>query len=119
MERMMTLWKTEHAFAPPRPVSAPAGYPDYAALAIIGAAPAVLLLWFIPLTLVLPALSIVSFAIAGIVALAAHCAGTDRRARGVTAWDISALFTAVWILAGLMSGPRPFAELFDRLTMGP
>jgi len=42
-----------------------------------------------------------------------------RRAHGVTAWDVSALFTAMWILAGLMSGARPFAELFNRLAMGP
>lgn len=115
----MTLWKTEHAIVPRRTVSAPAGCPDFAALAVVGAAPAVLLLALVPLPLVLPALSIASFAIAGSVAAIAHCSGVDRRAAGVTAWDISALFTAIWILAGLTSGPQPFAGLFDRLAIGP
>jgi hypothetical protein len=34
----------------------------------------------------------------------------------VTAWDVAAVFTAIWILAGLMSGAGPFAALFDRLA---
>jgi hypothetical protein len=118
----MTLWKTEHRVSPrhtARRVASPAGYPDYAVLAVVVAAPPVLLLWLVPLPFVLPALSIVSFAIAGLVALVARHAGTDRRAPGLTAWDISALFTAIWIVAGLMSGVRPLTELFDRLAMSP
>ena len=115
----MTLWSTDHALAPRHPVREPAGYPDFAALAIVTAAPAILLLWLVPLPLFLPALSIVSFAIAGAVALVARRSRTDRRAPGVTAWDIAALFTAMWLLAGLMSGARPFAELFERLAMSP
>jgi hypothetical protein len=121
----MTHWKTEH-IAPQRrtghTIGAPARHPDFAALAVVGAAPvpvALLVLWFVPLPLVLPVLSIVSFAIAGATALLAHWSGIDRRAAGVTAWDISALFTAIWILAGLASGARPLAELFDRLAMHP
>jgi hypothetical protein len=116
---MMTLLKIEHTFAPRCILSARASYPDFAALAVVGAAPGLLLLWLVPLSLVLPALSIASFAIAGVVALVAHYSGIDRRARGVSAWDVSALFTMLWILAGLMSGARPFAELFDRLAMSP
>jgi hypothetical protein len=119
MERRMTLWSTDHALAPRHPVGAPAGYPDFASLAVVAVAPAILLLWIVPLPLFLPALSIVSFAIAGIVAVVAHGSGTDRRAPGVTAWDIAALFTTMWILTGLMSGARPFAELFERLAMSP
>jgi hypothetical protein len=114
--------KTEHSVTPRRPartISAPAGYPDFAALAAVGAAPGILLLWFAPLPLVLPLLSIVSFAIAGMTALVAHRSGIDRRAPGVTVWDISALFTALWILAGLASGIHPFAELFGRLAVNP
>ncbi len=116
----MTLWKTEHPVLTRRTAHAAAGLAGYcAALAAAAAAPAVLLLWLVPLPFVLPALSIVSFAIAGIAALVAHHAGTDRHAPGVTAWDISALFTAIWIVAGLMSGARPLAELFDRLAATP
>ena len=115
----MTLLRTEHAFAPQRASRARAGYPDFVALAVVGTAPGLLLLWLVPLSLVLPVLSIVSFAVAGVVALVAHCSGIDRRAHGVSAWDISALFTVLWILAGLMGGARPFAELFDHLAMSP
>jgi hypothetical protein len=61
----------------------------------------------------------VSFAIAGTAALIAHFSGIDRRAPGVTAWSISAMFTAIWIIAGLMSGAKPLAELFDRLSVIP
>jgi hypothetical protein len=112
----MTLWKTEHAGLLQRPVRGPAGYPDFAALAVVGAAPAVLLLWLAPLALVLPALSIVSFAIAGAVAIFAYRAGIDCRAAGVTAWDVAALFTVIWVLAGLVGGAGSFAALFDRLA---
>jgi hypothetical protein len=120
----MTLWKTEHAAQPRtgRPISGPAGYPDFAALAVIGGAPAVLLLWIAwiaPVALVLPFLSIASFAIACAAALFAHYSGNDRRVAGVTAWDISALFTAIWIVAGLSSGARPLAGLLDSLAVSP
>jgi hypothetical protein len=115
----MTLWNPDHALAPRHQVGAPAGYPDFASLFVVTAAPAILLLWIVPLPLFLPALSIVSFAIAGIVALVANGSGTDRCAPSVTAWDIAALFTAMWILTGLMSGARPFAELFERLAISP
>jgi hypothetical protein len=112
----MSLWNTEHAGAQRRPGSAPAGFPDYAALAVVGAAPAILLLWLVPFALVLPALSIASFAIACAVALFAHRAGIERRAAGVNAWDVAAVFTGIWVLAGMMSGAGRFAALFDRLV---
>ena len=115
----MTLWSIVHALASRHPVGAPAGYPDFASFAVVTGAPVILLLWIVPLPLFLPALSIVSFAIAGAVALVAHGSGTDRRAPGVTAWDIAAAFTAMWILTGLMSGARQFAELLQRLAMSP
>jgi len=122
----MTLWKAERGaaplFSPDAPVfspDAPARYLDLAALVVIAAAPGLLLLWLIPLPLVLPALSILSFMIAGVVALVAHHFGIDRHAPGVSAWDVAALFTLIWIIAGMMSGTRQFAELFDRLATIP
>ncbi len=108
----MSRRKTEHACAPQRPVSVKAGYPDFAALTVIGAAPGVLLLWLVPPAFVLPSLSIVSFAIAGVVALIARHAGIDRRASGVNAWDVAAVFTGIWIFTGLVSGAG-FAAAFD------
>jgi hypothetical protein len=119
MEAAMTLWKTERGFAPLSLPKALARYLDLAGLVVIVAAPGLLLLWLVPLALVLPILSIMSFVIAGVAALVAHYSGTDRRAPGASAWDIAAAFTLIWIGAGMMGGGKQFAELFDRLGTGP
>jgi hypothetical protein len=118
-ERTMTLWKTERAFSPLLTESARSRSLDAAALAVIVATPAILLLWLIPLPLVLPVLSIVSFAIACVVAIIAHYSGIDRRAPGVSAWDIAALFTVIWIGAGMLGGVKQFGDLFERLALTP
>ncbi len=120
----MTLWKAERGsaplFTPNAPArDAPARHLDLAALVVIAAAPGLLILWLIPLPLVLPVLSIVSFMIAGVAALVAHHSGIDRRAPGVSAWDVAAIFTLIWIVAGMTSGTKQFAELFDRLATIP
>jgi hypothetical protein len=115
----MTLWKTERAFSPPLTAGARSRNLDMASLAVIVAAPAILLLWLIPLPLVLPVLSIVSFMIAGIIAIIAHYCGIDRRSPGVSAWDVAALFTVIWIGAGMIGGAKQFVELFERLALTP
>ncbi len=115
----MTRRNSEHAATPRRPVGTPARYADFAALAVMAAAPGAVLLWLVPLPLFLPALGIVSFALAGLVALAAHRTGIDRRGEGVTAWGVAGLFTVMWIVAGLMGGAKPLAELSVRLAMSP
>jgi len=115
----MALWKTEHDFQPQFTLHVPARALDLAALFAIGAAPVVLLLWTVPLPLVLPALSIEAFIIACVVALFAHCSGVDRTAPGVTSWDIVALFTSIWIGAGMVSGPKRIVELFEQLATAP
>ena len=115
----MTLWKAERGSAPLFTPDAPACRLDVADLVVIAAAPGLLLLWLVPLPLVLPALSIVSFVIAGVVALVAHYSGIDRHAPGISAWDVAALFTLIWIAAGMISGTKQFAELFDRIAAIP
>jgi len=115
----MTLWRTARGSAPLFTAEAPTHHYDVAALLIIAAALGLLLLWLIPLALVLPVLSIMSFIIAGVAALAAHYSGINRRAPGVSAWDVAALFTSIWIIAGMMSGTKQFTELFDRLAAIP
>ncbi len=115
----MSLWKTERAFSPLRTAGVPARHLDPAALAVIGAALVLMLFWLVPLRLALPVLSMASFAIAGIVALIAHHAGIDRRAPGLSAWDIAAVFTLIWIGAGMMSGSKAFSELFESLVITP
>ena len=115
----MTLWRTERGSAPLFNPDAPARHLDVADLVVIAAAPSLLLLWLVPLPLVLPALSILSFVIAGVVALMAHYCGIDRHAPGISAWDVAGLFTLIWITAGMMSGTKQFVALFDRLAAMP
>jgi hypothetical protein len=115
----MTLWRTERGSAPLVTSKDPARYADGAALVAIVAAPVVVLLWLVPLPLFLPMLSIMSFVLAGVAALVAHYSGIDRRAPGVSAWEIAVVFTLIWIGAGMMSGTKQFVELFDRLAMIP
>jgi hypothetical protein len=118
MERTMTLWKTERCFAPLFLPKDSSGYLDLAGLVVI-VAPGLVLLWLVPLPLLLPILSIMSFVIAGVAALVAHYSGIDRHAPGVSAWDIAAVFTLIWIGAGMMGGATQFIELFDRLATIP
>ena len=115
----MTLWRTARISAPRVTSSARARYLDLAAVAVIVATPVLLLFWLVPLPLVLPALAIASFAIASVAALVAHYSGIDRHAPNVSAWDISAVFTLIWIGAAMMSGTKQLVELFDRLAMIP
>jgi hypothetical protein len=117
MERPMTYLKTEHSFVPQFSFHVPARNLDLAALVATVSAPVVLLLWLLPLPLVLPALSIVSFIIACGIALFAYCSGIDRHAPDVTPWDIAALFTLIWICAGMITGPKRIVELFEHLAM--
>jgi hypothetical protein len=119
MERTMTLWRTERGSAPLFTPNAPARHLDLAGLVVMVAASGLLLLWLVPLPLVLPVLSIMSFAIAGVAAIVAHYSGIDRHAPSVSAWDIAAIFTLIWIGAGMIGGAKQVIELFDRLAMTP
>ena len=115
----MALWNTERRSEPRFAMHVPVRYLDRAALVAIGATPALFLVWLIPLPLVLPVLSIVSFVIACIAALFAHYSGINRRAPGLTSWNIAAVFTLIWIGAGVIGGPKQIVQLFDQLTMAP
>ena len=112
----MTLLRTER-LAPFPTLDAPTPKLDLAALVAIAVAPGLFLIWFVPLSLFLPVLSIVSFMIACAVGIFAHFSGVDRRAPGVTPWDIAGTFTLMWIGTALVSGPKNIIQLFERLTM--
>jgi hypothetical protein len=77
--------------------------------------PALLLFLLIPAQLVPPVLSILSFVIAGVVAMCAFL----TRANGSVIWTIASVFTFTWIIAGLMSNPKHVLEWFDSLSMVP
>jgi hypothetical protein len=119
MEFPMALWKIEHGPVPTFPLHAPAPHLDRAGLVAIAVAPVLVLVALVPLPLVLPVLSIVSFAIAAGVALLAHRAKVGRRAPGINLWDLAAVFTLIWIGAGIFGGSKRFAQLFETLTALP
>lgn len=77
--------------------------------------PTFLLYLLLPAQLVPPALSILSFAIAGVVAMCALL----TRANGSVIWTIAGVFTFTWIIAGLMSNPKHVLAWFDSLSMVP
>jgi hypothetical protein len=88
-------------------------------LIAIVTAPALVLLLLIPLPLVPPVLSILSFVIACGVALYALFTKASRDAQGLTIWDVASAFTFIWIGAGIISNPKHLLDWFDNLSMVP
>ncbi len=82
-------------------------------------APAFALLLLIPLPLVPPVLSILSFVIACGVALYALFTKARRDAQGVAIWDVAGAFAFIWIAAGIMSNPKHLLVWLDNLSMVP
>ena len=115
MERAMTLWKSERSSAYGDALHPPAGYLNLPILIASAAALGVLSFWLVPPPLTMPVLSIVSFTIAGILALLAYCNGVDRYAPGVTLWDVAGLSALIWIGAGMLSKPEHIVQLFGHL----
>ena len=113
----MTLWKSEPDSAYRVALRSPGKRLDLLFLIAVGAAPGLLLGGLVPLQLVLPALSIVSFTIAAFVALWAYRRGADRHAHGMTFWDVAGLFAVIWVGAGMLSTPEHVVALFDHMTM--
>ena len=113
----MTLWKSEHDSAYGVALRSAGKRFDLPFLIAVGTAPGFLLVGLVPLQLVLPALSIVSFTVAAFVALWAYRRGVDRHADGMTLWDVAGLFAVIWVGAGMLSTPEHVVELFDHMTM--
>jgi hypothetical protein len=117
MERAMALWKSEHSSAygfTPHSPRQHLGLPFLIALAAI---PGLLLAWLVSLPLVLPALSILSFTIAGCIALLAYHSRADRHTDGITPWDVAGVFALIWVGAGMLSEPEHVVQLFDHIMM--
>jgi hypothetical protein len=115
----MALWNTADRVERQLIAHVTARCHNFAALFAIGAALALLLVWLIPLPLVLPVLSIMSFVIASIAALLAHSFEIDRRRSGMTFWDAAAVFALIWIGAGALGGSKHIIKLFDQVAMVP
>jgi hypothetical protein len=94
-------------------------FPDRLGLIAIAAAPAFVLLLLIPLPLVPPVLSLLSFVIACGATLYALFTNASRDAQGVTVWNLAYTFALIWIVAGVMSKPKYLLGWFDSLSMVP
>jgi len=119
MERSMALEKIEYGSEREIVIDGRFRFLDLAGLFAIAAAPALVLLLLIPLPLVPPVLSIVSFVLACGLALFALYTGASRQAPGVTIWDVAYTFTFIWVIAGIISNPMHLLDWFDKLSMVP
>ena len=111
----MTIWKTEHYRDAPKGRDA-GWYLDLVALIGIVAAPGLFCAWLTPLPFLLPVICLISFVIACSFAAFALYTRADRRSAEVTAWDVAALSTLVWIGAGFSSNPAYLLRLFEILA---
>ncbi len=76
----MTLWKSEHGSTYGTALHKLGPHLDLSVVVLAAAASGVLLVWLVSPPLVLPALGLVSFTAAGVVALFAYYSGADRHA---------------------------------------
>lgn len=114
----MTLWRM-YGSGRKLAIDEPFRYLNLAGVIAIAAAPAVVLLLLIPLPLVPPVLSILSFVMACGLALYALSTKVSRDAPGLTIWDIAGVFIFIWIVAGMMSNPKHLLDWFDNLSIAP
>ena len=113
----MTLSRMESSSEPKFVTDARFVFRGLVGLAAIAAAPCFALLLLVPAPLVLPVLSLLSFATACIVALYAFFTKASRDAQGLTSWNIAYVFTLIWIFAAVMSSPRRLLDWFEHLSM--
>ena len=115
----MVLWGSERRSAYGPALHTLALQLGLAVLTATAATFALRLVWSVPLALVMPALSIVSFLAAGIVALFAYCSEADRHALGITPWDVAGVFALIWVGTGMLSQPEHVVQLFAHIAMVP
>jgi hypothetical protein len=111
----MTLWKTEHYANAPKP-QASGRYLDLLALAGLAAAPGLLFSRLMPLPFIPPMICVASFLMACAFGWFAHYTGADRRAAGMTAWDVAGIFAVLWVGAGFASDPKHLVRFFEILA---
>ena len=115
---MTTLWKSERSSAHGFALHSPGQYLELPILIAIAAAlVGLLIFWLVPLSLVMPVLSIVSFTIAITLALLAYYTKVDRRAEGITLWDVAGVAALIWIGAGMLSEPEHVIQLFGHIMI--
>jgi len=113
----MTLWKSEHGSTYGPALHKLGPHLDLSVVVMAAAASSVLLVWLVPPPLVLPALGLMSFTAAGVVALFAHYSGADRHTDGITLWDVAGAFALIWVAAGMLSEPEHIVQLLGHVMM--
>jgi hypothetical protein len=111
----MTLWKSEPGSTYGPALHKLGAHLDSSAVVMTAAASCVSLVWLVPPPLVLPALGLVSFTAAVVVALFAYCSGADRHADGITLWDMAGAFALIWVAAGMLSEPEHVVQLLGHM----
>ncbi len=81
-------------------------------LAVAAAVPALVLVWLVPFTLLLPALSLVSLATAAAAALIAWWTHANPRTGHINVWDIAGACAFIGFAAGMISQPEQVLSLF-------
>ena len=94
-------------------------FEDCFGLIVIATAQIFVLLLLIPLPLVAPVLSLLSFVMACSVALYALSTNASRNTQGLAIWNIAYAFALTWIVTAVMSKPRHVLDWFDNLSVVP
>jgi hypothetical protein len=85
-------------------------------LSVLIAGPAFLIIHLLEPGLILPALSILLFSYAAIVAIAAYSIHADWNSENVTLWNISGAFTMMGCATAILSEPDQVAQFFEPLA---
>lgn len=86
----------------------------FAVLSILVAAPAFLMINFLDAQLVLPALSILLFSDAMVMALLAWVKSENEPLENVTLWELAGAFTMMGCAAAILGEPDQVALLFEQ-----
>jgi hypothetical protein len=98
------------------PLSRGVALNDRTALATVAAVlvgVSAVLLWRLPAGQVLPAVSILLVVCAALTALLAFLIGSERSARGFTAWDAAGVFVFIGCCAAMLSEPAHILALLE------
>jgi hypothetical protein len=77
-----------------------------AAMTLLAAAPIVLVAVFVPRPLVLPVVSLIAIATAGLAALLAWLIQTQQRSNTLTTWDVAGACALIGCAAAMLSEPE-------------
>lgn len=113
----MAHWKVQYSSSRKVILDDPTHFLDRVALISIAAAPGLFLTMTIPLQLVLPAVSILSFTVACGIALYAHCSSPYRSESDKVLWELAYAFAFVWVAAGICSNPWHLLDWFESLAV--